>query len=242
MVKFDEVTKTYSGSDRGVFSLSFELSPGITGFLGRNGSGKTTTMRLLTGLLMPDNGRVFIDGRNFWQQDNLVELKRLIGFLPNEDYFFHRLTGRENLEYLSLLKTRKRSAYRRVDGIMRRLEITDALDRPFGDYSSGMRKKVQIVGALIGDPEIVVLDEPFSGLDVMSNIVLNQLIRSLRSQDKVVFVSSHLAGVFDDLADRLVIIEEGEVARELSAPLDRPVVDLYVQTVEDVQSNNRVAQ
>ena len=84
----------------------------------------------------------------------MSELKRLIGFLPNEDYYFHKLTGRENLEYLSLLKTRDRTAFRDLDGIAKSLDIDESLERPFGDYSSGMRKKVQILGALIGDPKI----------------------------------------------------------------------------------------
>ena len=243
MVRFEDVTKIYLGSDRGVSMLSFELRSGITGFLGRNGSGKTTTMRLLSGLLMPDQGRLMIDGKDLWQAANMTELKRNIGFLPNEDYYFHKLTGRENLEYLSLLKTRDRTAYRDLDNIAKKsLDIDESLARPFGDYSSGMRKKVQILGALIGDPKIVVLDEPFNGLDVMANIVLNRVLLQLRDRGKVVFVSSHLANALDSLADRVLIIEDGTLAGEISAPFEQPVVDLYVRAIEAAQDRQRSKQ
>ena len=207
MIRFDHVTKIYAGSDRGVTGLDFSLAAGLTGFLGRNGSGKTTTMRLLVGLLMPDRGRILIDGKDLWEYPHLLELKRDLGFLPNEHYFFAKLTGRENLEYLSLLKTGDRDAWRALDGIGRRLDMEEPLQRPFADYSTGMRKKVQLMGALIGDPAILVLDEPMGGLDVLANIVLRRLLLELRDRGKTVFVSSHLAEVFDGVADRLLIIE-----------------------------------
>ena len=139
-------------------------------------------MRLLVGLLMPDRGRILIDGKDLWEYPHLLELKRDLGFLPNEHYFFAKLTGRENLEYLSLLKTGDRDAWRALDGIGRRLDMEEPLQRPFADYSTGMRKKVQLMGALIGDPAILVLDEPMGGLDVLANIVLRRLLLELRDR------------------------------------------------------------
>ena len=218
MIQFDHVTKIYAGSDRGVTDLDFHLSAGVTGFLGRNGSGKTTTMRLLVGLLMPDRGRVLIDGKDLWQYPHVLELKRCLGFLPNEHYFFAKLSGRENLEYLSLLKTGDRGAWRALEDIAGRLDMEEPLERPFADYSTGMRKKVQLMGALIGDPAVLVLDEPMSGLDVLANIVLRRLLLELRDRGKTLFVSSHLAEVFDGMADRLLIIEQGRVVRAETAP------------------------
>ena len=232
MIQSDAVTMTYRGSDRGVAGLSFTLSAGLTGFLGRNGSGKTTTMRLLVGLLMPDAGRIVIDGKDLWQYPHMLELKRCLGFFPNEDYFFGKLSGRENLEYLSLLKTGDRSAYRALDDLGKRLDLEESLERPFADFSTGMRKKVQLMGALIGDPAILVLDEPFSGLDVMANIVIRRLLLELCERDKVVFVSSHLAEVFDSMGSRLLIIEEGRMVRDETAPFPAKVVDLYLEALD----------
>ena len=237
MVRFDNIRKIYAGSNRGVSDLNFELTAGVTGFLGRNGSGKTTTMRLLAGLLIPDGGSLKIDGREFWGPERMAEVKQQIGFLPNEDYFFFKLTGRENLEYLSLLKTRDKDAYRGLDSIASDLEIDESLDLPFSDYSTGMRKKVQILGSLIGDPRIVVLDEPFNGLDVMANIVMNRLLLELRERDKTVFVSSHLANALDGVADRVLIIEKGRIICSLSTPFQGAIGDLYVHAVERAQDD-----
>ena len=232
MIQFDEVTKTYRGTDRGVFGLNFTVSPGLTGFLGRNGSGKTTTMRLLVGLLMPDSGRIVIDDKDLWEYPHLLELKRDLGFLPNEHYFFGKLTGRENLEYLSLLKTGERDGYRALDDLGRRLDLEQSLERPFADYSTGMRKKVQLLGALIGDPAILVLDEPFNGLDVLANIVLRRLLLERCDRGKVVFVSSHLADLFDTMAGRLLIIEEGRIVHDETAPFPGKVADLYLDALD----------
>ena len=232
MIRFERVTKIYAGSDRGVTNLDFSLDAGLTGFLGRNGSGKTTTMRLLVGLLMPDRGRVLIDGKDLWQYPHVLELKRCLGFLPNEHYFFAKLSGRENLEYLSLLKTGERDAWRALDSIAASLGMEEPLERPFADYSTGMRKKVQLLGALIGDPAVLVLDEPMSGLDVLANIVLRRLLLELRERGKTLLVSSHLAEVFDGMADRLLIIEEGRIVRAESAPFPGAVMDLYLEALE----------
>ena len=231
MIQFEHVTKIYAGSDRGVTDLDFRLGAGLTGFLGRNGSGKTTAMRLLVGLLMPDSGRILIDGKDLWEYPHVLELKRRLGFLPNEHYFFAKLSGRENLEYLSLLKTGDRGAWRALDGIGRRLAMEEPLERPFADYSTGMRKKVQLMGALIGDPAVLVLDEPMSGLDVLANIVLRRLLLELRDRGKVVFVSSHLADVFDGMADRLLVIEQGAIVRAETAPFQASAVDLYLEAL-----------
>ena len=239
MIQFDDVSKTYLGTDRGVSGLNFTVSPGLTGFLGRNGSGKTTTMRLLVGLLMPDTGRIVIDDKDLWEYPHLLELKRDLGFLPNEHYFFGKLTGRENLEYLSLLKTGDCGAYRALDDLGKRLDLEQSLERPFADYSTGMRKKVQLLAALIGDPAILVLDEPFNGLDVLANIVLRRLLLELCDRGKVVFVSSHLADLFDTMAGRVMIIEEGRIAGDETAPFPGKVADLYLDALDQAAPPSR---
>ncbi len=230
MIELRGAGKTYPNG-KGVFDVNLRLEPGVTGFLGRNGSGKTTTMRLIMGLLAPDRGAVLIDGRDLWQYDHIYTLKRELGFLPNDDYFFARLTGRENLEYLSILKTGRRDAYAALEPFIGELEVDAFIDDPFDSYSTGMKKKVQLVGALIGDPGNILLDEPHNGLDVMANIALNRTLLALRDEGRTVFVASHLAEVFDAIADALVVIDQGRIVAEHTAPFERKPVDLYLEAI-----------
>ena len=230
MIELRGAGKTYPNG-KGVFDVNLRLEPGVTGFLGRNGSGKTTTMRLIMGLLAPERGAVLIDGRDLWQYDHIYTMKRELGFLPNDDYFFARLTGRENLEYLSVLKTGRRDAYAALEPFIGELEVDAFIDDPFDSYSTGMKKKVQLVGALIGDPGNVLLDEPHNGLDVMANIALNRTLLALGDEGRTVFVASHLAEVFDTIADALVVIDQGRIAAQHRAPFERKPVDLYLDAI-----------
>ena len=230
MIELRGVGKTYV-IGKGVFDVSLRLEAGLTGFLGRNGSGKTTTMRLIMGLLAPDRGTVLIDGRDLWQYDRIYALKRNLGFLPNDDYFFTRLTGRENLEYLSLLKTGERDAYAALDRFIAELEVDAFIDDPFDSYSTGMKKKVQLVGALIGEPGNILLDEPHNGLDVMANIALNRTLMRLREEGRTLFVASHMAEVFDTIGDNLVVIDQGRIAAQHRPPFQKKPVDLYLDAI-----------
>ena len=215
----------------GLSTAVISLDTGITGFLGRNGSGKTTTMRLIMGLLRPDAGKVLIDDRDLWQFDHIFALKKNLGYLPNEDYFFDRLSGRENLEYLSLMKTADRDAYIALDHFMTRLEVDTYIDDEFGSYSTGMRKKVQFIGALIGDPAHILLDEPHSGLDVLAGIALQDTLIELRSRGAAIFMSSHVPEVFDTLTDRLLVIDRGRIVVQHDAPYPAKSVDLYLRAI-----------
>ena len=230
MIELQDAGKTFRNG-KGVFDVSLRIEPGVTGLLGRNGSGKTTTMRLIMGLLAPDSGTVLVDGHDLWTYDHIYTLKRHLGFLPNEDYFFPRLTGRENLEYLSLLKTGNRDAYIELDRFSAELEVEAFIDDSFDSYSTGMKKKVQLVGALTGDPGNILLDEPHNGLDVMANIALNRTLLALRDEGRTVFVASHLAEVFDTIADALVVIDQGRIAARHRAPFQKKPVDLYLDAI-----------
>lgn len=230
MIELLGVDKKYA-SGNGVFDLNFALDAGITGFLGRNGSGKTTTMRIIMGLLRPDRGQVLVDHRDLWRFDHVFSLKKDLGYVPNEDYFFERLSGRQNLEYLSLLKTGERDRYTALDDPMRRLEVDAFIDDPFGGYSTGMKKMIQFVGALVGEPAHLLLDEPHSGLDVLAGIVLKELLAELRDRGTTIFLSSHIPEVFDTLADRLLIIDRGRIVGRHDAPYAGKAVDLYLRAI-----------
>ena len=230
MIELRSVEKRFA-SGTGVFDLNVSLDAGITGVLGRNGSGKTTIMRIIMGLLRSDRGQVLVDGQDLWQSDHVFSLRKNLGYLPNEDYFFERLSGRDNLEYASLLKTGDRNAYVALEEVMSRLEVDGYLDDPFGSYSTGMKKKAQFIGALIGSPAHVLLDEPHGGLDVPAGIALNEILMELRDRGTTIFLSSHLPEVFDALADRLLVIERGRIAARHEAPFSERSIDLYLRAM-----------
>ena len=230
MIELQGVGKTFRNG-KGVFDVSLRIEPGVTGLLGRNGSGKTTTMRLIMGLLAPDSGTVLVDGNDLWKYDHIYTLKRQLGFLPNEDYFFARLTGRENLEYLSLLKTGERDAYAALERFITELEADAFIDDSFDSYSTGMKKKVQLVAALIGNPANILLDEPHNGLDVLANIALSRTLMRLREEGRTIFVASNVAEVFDTIGDTLVVIDQGRIAAQHRAPFQKKPVDLYLDAI-----------
>ena len=231
MIELRDVHKEYE-TGNGVFGLSLSLSGGLTGFLGRNGSGKTTTMRLMTGLLCPDRGRILVDQRDLWQSDGIQTLGRSVGYLPHEDYFFDRLTGRENLEYLSLLKTRDRGSYTALNAFLRDLEVDAYLEGRFGTYSAGMKKKIQLIGAMIGEPRHLLLDEPHSGLDIAANLAVDSMLMKLRERGATILLSSHVADIFDSLADGLLIIDRGRIVARHDAPFTRRALDLYRSAID----------
>ena len=230
MIELRSVERRFA-SGAGVFDLNVSLDAGITGVLGRNGSGKTTFMRIIMGLLRPDRGQVLIEGLDLWQSDHVFSLRKNLGYLPNEDYFFERLSGRENLEYAGLLKTGNRDAYVALDDVVKRLEVDGYLDDPFGSYSTEMKKKAQLIGALIGSPAHVLLDEPHGGLDVPAGIALDETLIELGDRGTTIFLSSHLPEVFEAHADRLLVIERGRIVARNEAPFSERSVDLYLRAM-----------
>ncbi len=234
MIEFIDVTKTYS-TGKGVFNLNFVLDKGITAFLGKNGAGKTTTINLLMGFLQPASGSILIDGYNLWEMDNLNRAKQNTGFIPNEDYFFDYLTGRENLEYLGILKKNNKNAYESLKNYMDLFDISSFIDDAFCTYSTGMKKKIQLIGALIGDPNVLIFDEPNNGLDIISNIHLTELLDELKRNGKTVFLSSHILEVVQTVADSILIIHDGKIEKEIV----RPFEDLSSQYLSVAEKNKK---
>jgi ABC-type multidrug transport system ATPase subunit len=219
----------YDG-ENGVRDLRFEAKGGLWGLIGANGSGKTTAMKLLTGLLVPDSGKVLMNGIEVGDAKRMKEAKRSYGYAPSEKYLFAHMSGRQNLEYLSLIKTGDKKAYRALEGPIESFGLREFWDRPFGDYSMGMAAKTQIVASLIGDPGIIVWDEPNDGIDILSNIALKALMRDLRSKGKLLLVSTHVADFLDGLLDGLVVLDKGRVAAVLENP-SRSIEDIYMDAI-----------
>lgn len=193
--------------------VSFSVQPGkITGFLGGNGAGKTTTLRCILGLAFPDAGEF----RYFGKPGISIEAKRKIGFLPERPYFYEHLSGVEFLTFYAKLSgdVPKSVLSERITKLLKRVDLYHAKDKRLREYSKGMLQKIGIAQALIHNPELVILDEPMSGLDPDGRYYLNEIIKECASEGRAVFFSSHLLPDAEKLCENLVILKSGKVVYE----------------------------
>lgn len=204
------LTKSY-GSRRALDGLDLTVPTGVVyGFLGPNGAGKTTTMRLLTGLLRPDSGTIEMLGRPFSRSDR----RRLfdVGALVESPSFYPYLSGRENLE--ALASAGAKTPRGRVDEVLEIVGLRDRAGDKVSRYSLGMKQRLGIAGALLSDPQLLLLDEPANGLDPAGIVAMRETLRHLAAIGKTVFVSSHLLAEVQQLADVVGIIAAGRLVRE----------------------------
>jgi ABC-2 type transport system ATP-binding protein len=197
---------------RAVSGLSFEVRPReIFGLLGPNGSGKSTTIKMMLGLLRPTSGSVAVFGK----LPTDVGIKRRIGYLPEESYLYGFLNARETLDYYGkLFELPYKDRQRRIDELLDMLGLTGAQYRPVREYSKGMQRRIGIAQALINDPDLLILDEPTTGLDPIGTRQIKDLILELGRRGKTVLLSSHLLADVEDCVDRLVILYGGQKRAE----------------------------
>src|SRR5713226_3925111 len=190
MLELRHISKRFSGI-AAVDDVSFSACAGeITGYLGPNGSGKSTTMKMITGLLETTSGKILFHGEPI--ERDLIAYKQRMGYVPEEPNLYAHLSGLEYLVMVGQLRDLPAKATaERIDGLLRLLTLHDARDSPVSAYSKGMRQKVLLAAALLHNPDLVLLDEPFSGLDVGAALVLRSLIQELAARGKVVLFSSH---------------------------------------------------
>ncbi len=213
MLTLDHVAVRYSG--RPVLrDVSFSIGPGeIVAYLGANGAGKTTTLKVVTGLATPDFGRVLLAGRDV-VEDPLGHRRRL-GYVPETAEVYPFLSGREYLVLAGRLRALpEASLERRVDELLELLGLAPHRHQGLDSYSKGMRQKVLIAAALLHDPELLVLDEPLSGLDVTSVLVMKALLRELAARGRAILYSTHHLEVAEGLCERVLILHEGRVVAD----------------------------
>ena len=225
MLELRNVSKHYSGIPA-VDDVSFNARPGeVTGYLGPNGSGKTTTLKMITGLIEMTFGQILFQGKPI--QDDLIAYKRSMGYVPEEPYLYNHLSGAEYLTMVSQLRNLPpRQTSECIDGLLRMLSLYDDRHASIAGYSKGMRQKILIAAALMHNPELVLLDEPFSGLDVGSALVLRSLIKKLASRGKTVLFSSHELDTVERISDRVVILHRGKVVADDSIEHLRSLMEL----------------
>jgi len=217
-ISFNKLTKRY-GSVLAVDGLSFEVRPGqVTGFLGPNGSGKTSTLRMLLGLAVPTSGTATIDGVPYHELPDPV---RQVGAALDSNTFH---PGRSAAQHLRVITTAAGLPRRRVDEVLGLVGLSDVAGRAVGGFSLGMRQRLSLAGALLGDPGVLVFDEPLNGLDPDGIRWLRGLLRALAAQNRTVFLSSHLLSEVAQTVDEVVVLSRGRLVTHTT------LADLTAQT------------
>ncbi|HEY3868714.1 MAG TPA: ABC transporter ATP-binding protein [Actinocrinis sp.] len=207
VVKFDHVTHWY-GNVVAVNDISLELGPGVTGLLGPNGAGKSTILHLLSGFLSPSRGSVTIGGASPWRNPDIF---RSVGLVPERDSVYSFLTAREFVTAsakLHQLPDPKAAAERALE----RVEMTDAADRAIQTYSKGMRQRAKVAAALVHDPQVLLLDEPFNGMDPRQRMHMMDLLRDLGAAGRTILFSSHILEEVEKLAETVQVVVTGRLA------------------------------
>jgi ABC-2 type transport system ATP-binding protein len=207
-----EIVKTF-GAVRAVDGVSFSVQQGsITGLLGRNGAGKTTTIRMVTGIFLPDSGSIE------WSDGDRAAQDR-IGYLPEERGLYRQMKVAELLLFLAEIKGRRGPGVAKaIDQWLERFELTDKRNAKVEELSKGNQQKVQLIGTLLHEPDLIVLDEPQSGLDPVNMVIVRDLLRELKEQGRTILLSTHMMGEAERMADDIVLVHQGKVV--LSGPLD----------------------
>lgn len=210
MLEVRNLTKRYRRIPA-VDGVSFTIRPGeILGYLGPNGAGKSTTVKVLTGLIEATSGDILFNGRDV--REDWIGFQRRMGYVPEEPHLYPQLTGREYLELVGRLRgLRRRVLEPRIDGMLRLFSLWGDRHSPLSSYSKGMRQKILLSAALLDNPEVLILDEPFSGLDVNTALVLRTLVRALAGEGKMIFYSSHVLEVVEKICSSVLILLRGKV-------------------------------
>ena len=207
------LSKRYSGLHV-VHGVNLTVRPGeVVGYLGPNGSGKTTTARMLSGLLEPSNGVVEYDGKDI--RSDLLSFRTRLGYIPEEPYLYPFLSGREYLQLVGRLREMpERVLESKIDGFLQLFNLSTAADQSIASYSKGMRQKIVISAALMHDPAVVIFDEPETGLDVTTTMMLRHLVRTLAGRGKAILYSSHILEVVEKVCDRILVLHKGNVVAD----------------------------
>lgn len=214
MLKIKDLTKTYPSGVQALKGVSLELSPGVFGLLGPNGSGKSTLMKILATLLEPDSGTIEMNDVDLIARKD--HTRRMLGYLPQDFGLYPTLTARQMLDYLAKLKgiSNKRERHALIEALLERVNLSLEPTQPLGEFSGGMRQRLGIAQALIGDPQLIIVDEPTAGLDPQERVRFHNLISETAGEKTVVILSTHIVSDVSNLCSRMAIIQKGKIVSE----------------------------
>jgi ABC-2 type transport system ATP-binding protein len=209
-----------------VNEVGFSVKSGeVTGYLGPNGSGKSTTVKMLTGLVEPSSGQILLDGVDV--RRDLIGFKRLLGYVPEEAHVYPALTGMEYLQLMGRLRELpERAVNAKASDLLQLFSLHSHRHAPLASYSKGMKQRVLIAASLLHDPEILIFDEPLSGLDVSSALLFRRLVAELASRGKIILYISHVLEVVERICEKVIIIYKGAIKAEDSVSRLRQLMHL----------------
>lgn len=212
MLKISNLTKKY-GDVKAVDDLSLHIQKGeIYGFIGHNGAGKTTTLKSVVGILSFDEGEILIDGISI--KDNPIECKKMIAYIPDNPDLYEFMSGIQYLNFIAdVFSVNENVRKERIENIAEAFEIKDALSNPITSYSHGMKQKLAIIAAWIHDPKLIIMDEPFVGLDPKAAFTLKEMMREVCDNGGAIFFSTHVLEVAEKLCDKVAIIKQGKLIK-----------------------------
>jgi ABC-2 type transport system ATP-binding protein len=224
VIETKNLSKWY-GNVLGLSDVTLEIESGITGLLGPNGAGKSTFMKLITGQMKPNIGTVAVRGRNVWNDFGLFPG---IGFCPEQDSFYEDVTGAEFLTgLLSFFGYPPAEVTERATRALGIVELSKDKDRKIRSYSRGMRQRVKFAQAIAHDPDIIILDEPLSGLDPLGKRRLIKLIKDFKNEGKTILVSSHVLPEIEAMTSRIVMIHQGKILAQGDIPYIRELIEAH---------------
>lgn len=244
MLQINNLTKTYAGSQKpSVENLSLEVRDGeIFGFIGPNGAGKSTTIKCITSIINFEDGSVLVDGISLKDKPN--EVKKLIGYVSDDHVLYEGLTGIEYINFIcDVFNVPSALREERLNRYLEIFALQDAIKNQISSYSHGMKQKLNIIGALIHEPKVWILDEPMTGLDPKSAYSLKMLMREHADKGNCVFFSSHVLEVVEKLCDRIGIIDNGRlitactISELKERDRDSSLEELFLKLTEDAESN-----
>ena len=240
MLTINHLTKHYKGSSKGVTDLSLHVAPGdLYAFIGHNGAGKTTTLKAITGIHDYDSGEIFINGINL-KADPLA-CKRIFAYIPDNPDLYEYLTGIQYLNFIAdVFAVGAKERQERIEKYAAEYEITASLGDLISSYSHGMKQKLAIISALVHQPKLLILDEPFVGLDPKAAVVTKKLMRELCESGGAVFFSTHVLEVAEKLCNKVAIIKDGLLVA--SGAMDEIVKEgetlesIFMEVVDDARA------
>lgn len=212
MLRIENLTKKF-GDKKAVDSLSLHIEPGeIYGFIGHNGAGKTTTIKSIVGILKFDEGEILVDGMSV--KESPIECKKKIAYIPDNPDLYEFMTGISYLNFIAdIYNVSSQDRTERIKKYGDLLELTDDLAQPISAYSHGMKQKLAIISAWIHNPKLIIMDEPFVGLDTKSSHILKEMMRDVCDKGGAIFFSTHVLEVAEKLCDKIAIIKNGKLIK-----------------------------
>ena len=236
-ISIQGVSKKYRGNKFGLKDFNLELKNGILGLIGPNGAGKSTLMRILATISRPTEGKITLDGIDIVKSPDTV--RKILGYLPQDFGVYPNLTAMEFLEYIDAIKGfTGKSIKLRIEALLEELNLTVVRNRPIGTYSGGMKQRIGIAQVLLGDPKLLILDEPTVGLDPEERVRFRNLLTDL-SGERIVILSSHIVSDIETMAGEIAIVFQGRLL-EHSFTLEKGTLeDMYLKVIALAKSGGR---